>query len=470
MKFRFNRFAVALGVACIFFCTLSSPNLNAQDQIVSDANVSVKSNSGTEDGRLAARLFWQDDSQSTIRWGDLRKLSSGWALKANNVSKFPALDVSEQSLVQMQADSGLVLVGVHDQSDGTFGSGWVAIESGIVEVSHGDHSHWHFKNAPSILHQQIDGKQGNPAHVYKYGKSFVMANDKKNGFTVTSSKALRSASSAETATQFYNGGNGHITLAVVDNQVAYATWIAQGGENRGRIDVIGLGANFGEKYSIKCPSGMLHGATTNSGKAFFAPADGICWVNVDHHADSPSTANVNHLSLGKDADGKPLRTGAFANLGNHVLFTAGRGDDAKLCLLNAESKSPALKELAIELSEGQTLKTPVVVKSGEGKSLAMIFRESKEAPETDAILFFELDPNQDGALDDLKLIKEVAVGRNQIEGHSGHHEAVVLPRRNEVAISNPGDGTLSIISLEDYSIVETISVKGVPTRLIAIGK
>src|SRR6056297_357196 len=140
----------------------------------------------TAQGRTVARLFWQDDADQTLRYGDLKKADSQWSLDPQTIAGFPSLDAAEQTLVQMQMDAGLILLGVHDRDDGTFGSGWVAIDSGAVEESHGDHSHWRFKQSPSVLQTLLDTDQGNPAHVYRYGKSFILANDKKNGFTVTS--------------------------------------------------------------------------------------------------------------------------------------------------------------------------------------------------------------------------------------------------------------------------------------------
>lgn len=421
-------------------------------------------------GGTAARLFWQDDSGANVCWGDLKKSTSGWSIQGQAVDGFPALDVDQQSLVQMRDDGGLIVVGVHDTAEGTIGSGFVAIESGAVEESHGSHSHWKFPGPPSVHSTQIDADQGNPAHVYRYGKSIVLANDKKNGFTITSGQAIRDAKSPEQAAKFYDGGNGHITLAVVDDRVAYATWIAPAGDDMGRVDVVGLGENDGRRYSFQCPSGLLHGAGTNSGKVFFAPADGVCWVEADLEVDDdPASVQVHQLSLGVDAQDKPLRTGAFVNMGSHVLFTAGKGDDAKLCVINAAESSPKLMELPIELGEGDSVTMPVTVKARSGQSLAMMFRENKDSPEGDVMLFVDLDPNRDGSMDDMTMAGEVAVGRNQVVGHSGHHEAIVLPSRRDVVISNPADGTLSVVSLSDFTIRATLDVGGTPTRLIAIG-
>ncbi|EMI15340.1 signal peptide protein [Rhodopirellula maiorica SM1] len=421
-------------------------------------------------GRTIARLFWQDNHNATVNYGDLKKSAEGWSLQPESIANFPTLDTAEQMLVQMQIDAGIVVLGIHDHDAGTIGSGWVAIDSGVVEESHGDHSHWRFKHLPSVLHSLIDTDQGNPAHVYKYGKSFVLANDKNNGFTITSASRLQKAKGPKTATSFHEGGNGHITLAVIEDQVAYATWIDRDGDDSGRVDVVGLGENQGKQYSIHCPTGGLHGATTNSGKVFLAPSDGICWVHADLDLNStPESVVVNHLSLGKDADDAPLRTGAFANLDQLVLFTTGKGNDARLCWIDAASDDPTVATLPIDLADGETLTTPLAVKARGGKRLATIFRENKMTPEDDSLLIVDLDPNSDGDHSDAAVRADLPIGGNQIEGHSGHHEAVVLPNGRELVISNPADGTLSLISLAELRVLETFSVDGNPTRLVAIG-
>jgi hypothetical protein len=417
-----------------------------------------------------ARIFWQDDLDATVRYGDLEKSADGWSMTTQSVEGFPAMDTNEQSLVQMQNDAGIILVGIHDRVDGTFGSGWVAIDSGVAEEFHGDHSHRRLECAARVCASLIDVDQGNPAHVYKYGKSFVIANDKKNGFTITSAPKIRSAQEPALAASFHDGGNGHITLAVIDDRVAYATWIARDGDHCGRVDVIGLGVNQGKRYSIYCPSGSLHGATANSDKIFLAPSDGVCWVAADLEFETdPATVQVHHLALGTDVDGVPLRTGAFANLGSKVLFTTGNEDHSKLCWIDAASDLPNVQSLAVGLSSGETLSTPVVVQNCNGKPMAMLFCENKDKPETDRLLIVDLDPDGDGKSDDAVLEKVISIGRNQIEGHTGHHAAVVLPGGRELVVSNPGDGTLSILSLIELTVLETIHVGGVPTRLTVVG-
>ncbi|TWT73311.1 hypothetical protein [Allorhodopirellula solitaria] len=423
------------------------------------------------EGRTVARVFWQDDTDATVRYGDLKRSAEGWSIQPTPITDFPKLDIDAQSLVQMRSDDGLLLIGVRDDANGELGSGWVAVESGAEEEPHGDHSHWRLNNSPSVLHVNIGVDQGNPAHVYQYGKSFVLANDAKNGFTITSASALRSSESAPDAAKFYDGGNGHITLAVIEDQVAYSTWIARDGDDSGRVDVVGLGDNEGKKYSIQCPSGGLHGATANSGKVFLAPSDGVCWVDADLECDdAPETVDVHYLSLGKDDDDAPLRTGAFENLDQRVVFTAGKGENAKLCWIDASSDSPSIESLPIELSGDESLTTPLAIKSRGGKSLILLFRENRNAPETDELLVIDVDANRDGNWEDAALTHTVDIGRNQIQGHGGHHQALQLPSRRHLLVSNPADGTLSLISLSDWTVQETFSVEGQPARMAAFGE
>ena len=113
--------------------------------------------------RTLARLFWQDDETAAVRWGDLTRHDGQYALSNEPIKDFPPIDVQEQSLVQMQMHDGVLLSGVHDGSGGEVASGWVAVDTGVTEQEHGNHSHWHFDDQPMMLMSLIDDTQGNPA-------------------------------------------------------------------------------------------------------------------------------------------------------------------------------------------------------------------------------------------------------------------------------------------------------------------
>lgn len=418
--------------------------------------------------RTISRLFWQDGSDQSLRWGDLKQ-GDTWKLDGQTLAGFPELDAEKQTHVQMQVIDGVVLTGIHDTEEGAFQSGWVAIESGVTKEEHGDHFHWHFGAAPKVSVTRLDDQQGNPAHVYQYDEQFYLANDKKDGFTVVSPAGLRQNGGAN-ADRFISAGGGHITLAAVNNTVGYSTWIDRDGDNLGRVDVVPLGSGTGSGYSIKLPSGGLHGATANSNKVFFAPSDGICWVAADTSLSAkPDAVQINHLSLGKDSQGNPLRTGAFENHRNYVLFNTGRGAEAKLCLVDAASAKPSVVQLDLGLADGTTCGTPVTVRTRTGEDYAILFQESADGQSEEKLMAIDLDPNRDGNFADAKLARSLTVGKSKIEGHSGHHEVAALSGGRFVAITNPGDGTLWIISLADFSVPAKLTVGGTPTRVLAVG-
>ncbi|MCC9641955.1 hypothetical protein LOC71_06685 [Rhodopirellula sp. JC740] len=426
-------------------------------------------------GRTVARLFWQDYASADLKWGDLKKSKDGYSLDEQSISNFPKLDVDEQTLVQMQTDDGLLVVGVRDEAGGDIGSGWIAIETGTERETHGDHFHWRFNESPSVLTQLVDENQGNPAHLYLYGKTFAMANDQRNGVTLMSAKSIREGKTPSECGRFVEAGGGHITLAVAEDRVLYSTWIQREGEQAGQVDVVSLAKTVGDsnagagRYSIHCPTGGLHGATYNRGKVFLAPTDGVCWVNADLDASqSADSVTVNHISLGKDSEDKPLRTGAFTNLGDYVVFSTGKASESRLCWLNASADRPELQSLGIQIADDQSLRTPIAGFGPGNSPVALCFAESKESPDTDQLYVVSLDPNGDGDFADAKAGEPMQVGPSQLEGHFGHHDAVFLPRGRQIAVTNPGDASIWVISLRDQTVEAKLECKGTPTSLISI--
>ncbi|MBC7967163.1 MAG: hypothetical protein H7Z17_14715, partial [Fuerstia sp.] len=349
-------------------------------------------------GPRVARVLWQDRDKDTLMWGEVHG-GEKWIVSASPVKDFPTLDPEKQDLMQMEHAEGHLLVGVCDNDDGKFQSGWVAVDTGVREEPHGNHSHWNFVSSPSVKSSRLDAEQGNPAHLYLYNGHFYMANDKKNGFTHIDPKDLIAKPAKDCGT-FCTGGGHHITMAAVDNTVCYSTWIDGDGPNIGRVDVVNLKKTDGDKiaYSFKLPTGVIHGATANSGKVFFAPADGICWVNADTTlTKSAETVVVNHISLGKEEGAeKPNRTGAFVNHRNWVLFTTGgEGGKSSLCLLDAAAAQPTVVKLPIDVADGLSLTTPEVVLASGGKRYAFLFQDKKEGELQEQLTIVDLDPNGD---------------------------------------------------------------------------
>ena len=97
--------------------------------------------------RPFARLFVQDHQTASLKWADLRvdERNHFTLDPLAAVDGFQTLDPARQKLVQMREAGGLVCVGVRDDADGAFGSGWVLVRSGVGYVDHGDHGHWTFR-------------------------------------------------------------------------------------------------------------------------------------------------------------------------------------------------------------------------------------------------------------------------------------------------------------------------------------
>lgn len=143
---------------------------------------------------------------------------------------------------------------------------------------------------------------------------------------------------------------------------------------------------------------------------FFAPVDGVCWVDTDAALKTkPNDVKVRHTSLGKDGD-KPRHTGAF------------------------------------------------------------VFHDhAKDVEVDDALEIIALEPNGDGNCSDAKVVKSLKVGKCAVEGHFGHHDIAFDAEKQFGFFTNPGDGTISVLSLKSLEVVTTFKVGGIPTAIVALG-
>jgi hypothetical protein len=423
---------------------------------------------------FAGRLIYQNHATATLKWADVRVTAANeYSLTPPAaVPGCPALDSSKQKLVQMKAVQNKVLVGVRDDQEGKVGSGWVMLTTNVKHHDHGDHGHWTAKGPPAVLGSRIDTDQGNPAHLYEYGGKFYLANDRKNGYTrFDPAEWFQTAGgeAKEGTPRFTPGGGNHITLAVVNDAVGYSCWIDGGGPNAGKVDVTPIGAPA-IKYSFTLPSGVIHGATACANKVFFAPADGICWVEADtRFALAADKVQVHHIPLGKTGD-KPNRTGAFETHGNHVLCVTGREDLAKLVIVRATAAEPKPVFVPLHGKAGNKPVTPAVVSVDKKTPTAFVFHDhDRETEAEDLLEVIALDPDGDRDYADARLVKVLKVGPSAVSGHFGHH-AIAFDADGRVAfITNPGDGTISVLDLVKLEIKATFKVGGTPTALIAHG-
>lgn len=424
--------------------------------------------------RIATRIFFQDDDAKSLRWADVKVGETTTVTTPQAVTGFPSLDPMKQSLVQMEAAGGYLLVGVRDEENGQFQSGWVLVETGVEEEEHGDHSHWQYPHAPRVRAAQLDDKQGNPAHLYCYDDIFYLANDKRDGYTRIDPQSISMNDSADAVRQkahFIPGGGGHITLAVVNKNLGFSSWIDRVGPHKGRVDITPYQGTASKiAATITLPSGGIHGATTAHGKVFFAPTDGICWIDAAAlPLNDPKQITVHHLSLGKLND-KPLRTGSFTTLGRHVAFVTGSGEHTQVGFIDASRSHVELSHVSLKLAEGNRAVGPYLVQPRKGSPLGFVFHD--HAADSDApnrLTLLELDPNGDGQWTDAKVAEEMDVGKSRVEGHSGHHALDFDADRRRAIFTNPGDSTVVVYSLAERKPVAEVKVGGTPSKIVAVG-
>ncbi len=428
--------------------------------------------------RPFTRLFFQDHDASTLKYLTLKiDNRQQWSHEpAAVVPYFPKLDPKRQKLVQMDAIQQKLLLGVRDDDNGQFQSGWVLIDTGVGYIDHGDHGHWTFKRSPAILDQRLDNKQGNPAHLYVYNDKFYLANDMLNGYTRIDPSQYRGEKDGTIVKgkpQFIVGGGNHITLAVVDDKVGYSCWIDGGGPNKGRVDVTPItdAERCEPAYSFHLPHGGIHGAIACADKVFFAPAAGICWVRADRPLkENTKTVQVHHIDLGTEDD-KPRRTGAFSRHRHYVLFTTGKASQAALAILDAKQDDPKPWFVPLPVPAGTQPVSPVVVDSAYGPLYAFVFCDRVKPVDgvSEVLHVIDLDPNRDGRLDDAKLVQTLTVGASAVEGHFGHHDLTCDAEAQYAFFTNPGDGTIAVLWLKTLQVVHTIPVGGKPTAIVAVG-
>ncbi|GAA4430590.1 hypothetical protein [Bremerella cremea] len=441
--------------------------------VATPLSAAESSTNTAEESIPLVRVIWQDREDKAVHWGQFEQNGSQVTFQnQNTIPGFPELDTERNELVQMDRLGRVVLVGVRDDDDGNYQSGWVALDLGVRMHSHGDHQDCIYHEPPFVLSSMIDQAQGNPAHLYTYEGNFYLANDKRNGFTQFAPLHLLRKDDQQHGT-FYQGGAGHITLAAVEGKVAYSTWMSYDEANAGRIDVSDLSkpGDASIAYSFRLPVSGLHGATANSGKVFFAPSDGVYYVDADVNLkQSGETVELKHLSLGQDAENnRPYRTGAFATHRNWVLCTTGKQDEAALCLIDAAAEEPSVIKLEIDTPDGLTLTTPAMVVTAAGKRYAFLFQDRKTGDKQEKLVVVDLDPNGDRDLSDATVIKQLEVGASQVEGHYGHHEIDFDADGNWGVVSNPGTGQLQLLSLSDLEFKGTYEVGGMPTKVLCIG-
>lgn len=426
-------------------------------------------------GPRVARMLWQDHERGTLMWGEVHA-GQKWVITASPVKGFPKLDAEKQLLGQMQQAEGFLLAGVRDIQNGTFQSGWVAVDTGVREQPHGDHSHWNFIAFPAVRGNQLNAEQGNPAQVSLYNGVFYVAHDGKLGFTRISPKDLASKPAKDCEKFFATSGN-VTALAAVNNSLAYSALADADGQDSGRLDVVNLkaGAGGGPAYSVSLPTGGIAHATVNSGKVFFAAAGGVYWVDADSELKrSAETVMVNQLLQFPEAAAENLKhSGFFANHRNWVLFTTSvTGGRPALCLVDASAAHPGVVTLPIDMGEGLSLTPPKAVLASGGKRYAFFFQDKLAGVEgeiQEQLTVVDLDPNGDRNLSDARIAKTIPVGASKADGKNANHSLSFDSEGRLACFTNPGEGTIWVMSVRDLTIRAKGLVGGFPGEIVALG-
>ena len=182
----------------------------------------------------------------------------------------------------------------------------------------------------------------------------------------------------------------------------------------------------------------------------------------------PVTMQVNHLTPENDEEiRKHLLTGQYKVDRHWVLVTTGEGDQATLCMINSQSVPPSVVKLRIPVAEGLQLSTPEMTLSmGERLAFLFLVRIDAAAEVQEQLTSVELDPNRDGDLSDARVRKTIPVGASQVDGR--HSIAFDAYGRNAV-FTEPRDGVLNVLSLQNMQILARFKVGGIPDRVIAVG-
>lgn len=449
--------------------------------------------------RILTRLFLQDLDSQSVRWSEVRRAANGKCSMGmpQPIAGWQTLDVAKQQLASMQETSNWVAVGVRDFEDGKFQSGWQLVWSGVSGSNHGDHSHWHYSAAPRVIDKRLDTQQGNPSRVAAFDRAFYVSNDQRNGYTKIDPARYNAATTPQqfaAIPRFIPGGGHRTSLAVVGERVGYAGWFDSNGEHQGRVDVTRISPNKAEiAYSFHLPNGGIHSLAVLEGRVFVAAAGGISHVPLDTTASlSSDKVQPVPVSLGQKDD-TPLRISELATLGKFVLFTIDRGDNSMLGLLNAADLKSPLVTLPLNVAAGQSASAPVVVKTRGDQRLALVFHENggasdgqpkgslagansvtpisdaKPKPTAESLAIINLDPNGDKNFADAKIVKTIIVGASKISGSSGHHGVDFDADRRFAFLTNPGDGTLSILDLDKLEVVGSFKIGGSPNRVVSTG-
>jgi hypothetical protein len=138
-------------------------------------------------------------------------------------------------------------------------------------------------------------------------------------------------------------------------------------------------------------------------------------------------------------------------------------------MIDAKAAQPTVVKLPIEVAEGLSLTTPEVVLASGGKRYAFLFSDRKEGDAQEQLTIVDLDPNGDRNLSDARIAKTMPVPASKVDGHHGHHSVSFDSEGRLACFTNPGEGTIWVMTLKDLTVRAKAIVGGTPGAICAIG-
>lgn len=137
--------------------------------------------------------------------------------------------------------------------------------------------------------------------------------------------------------------------------------------------------------------------------------------------------------------------------------------------MDAKAPSPQVVTVPIDVKDGLSLVTPRVVRTRSGKRYAFLFQDRKEGDIQEKLTIVDLDPNGDRDFSDASVAATLPVGASKVEGHFGHHAISFDPDGRYGIVTNPGDGTIQVLSLNELQFEATLKVGGTPSAIVSTG-
>ena len=416
------------------------------------------------------RVFWVDNSSQKLFWGDI-VTTDKWSLKTGLVEGFPEkAELPFDRIGPLFENNGLLVAGLSHVKPESKTGRWCVVDSGVSQQPHGNHFHWNYTARPSSVRTFGDDRQGSTVHLNVCNDQFYLLGD--FGYVTDRASNLRTTGASHLGQSFRFSERTINQMAVVENVVGYFASRDSEGDQADQIEVVNLTNSAKAAYSFKLASGRVAGITANSGKVFFADQNAVSWITPDLTC-SLSSEQVKPKVIRK-SNNQPFELAdspiEFVNERNWVIFTTGSGKSSKLCMIDAAAASPSVTVLPLKLGKGFRLSRPSTVLS-LGKRYAFIFQERLEAESNaqEKLMIVELDPNRDMQFQDASLAKTISVGLADTPS-SGESRGVCFDDYGRFAVfTDPGAGTLSVISLHDLMLRVNFKVGGRPTEIVAVG-